>query len=128
CSLGNLPGRRGAAIAAKVSSMALLQDGSGPLRRSNRNREGTEALKLLPHTRAVLQPLKIRRGRRGEPAARPALHRRSDGVADHPVMRLGMAVGEGEIHAAIVIGTGEVAPLVIVEAIDEETVVDGVRM
>src|SRR6185295_20372063 len=66
----------------------------------------------LPDTCPVLQPLKICRGRRGETAAGPALHRRTNGVADHPVMGLDVAVGEGQVDAAVVIGAGEVAPLV----------------
>lgn len=43
-------------------------------------------------------------------------------------MGFGVAIGEGEICGAIMIGSGEVTPFVFVEVIDKKAVINGVGM
>ena len=83
---------------------------------------------LLPHAGALFEPVEVGGGIGGECSADAALNGWTDGVGDLPAMAGDVAVSVGEIGCAVVIGGRKIAPGVIVEAIDEEAVVDGVGM
>ena len=74
----------------------------------------------LSHSKSV--------GGRGGELVDSGLEDGADGVGHQPAMGFQVAVGEGEVGGAVVVGGGEVAPGVIVQAVDEEAVVEGVRV
>jgi hypothetical protein len=87
---------------------------------------GVNVLPSPQYTAAFLQPVEVG-GRHGfKPTINTALAGWTNSISYGPAVAFHMAVGEGQISRAIVVGGREITPPGLVKAVHEETIVDRV--